>query len=354
MKGRIRFLILIAILLVGSALWYALTVPRSGNLKLIGIVDADEVTVSSRIPGQIETLNVEQGEQVHAGELIATIASQDLAAATSAARATAAGARFKLLQSKATLEQSAGQTTSQVANARAQLQVTEASLVQVRANYHHQQAITLRTVALAKQGIESRQASEEATTSLQAARAAMQAAVESVTAAKAAVQTALANTNQAKAAAQTVAASREEMKNAQALLDQAQVELGYSQIVSPVTGIVNVRAARQGEVVSAGTPIITVVNLNQTWVYAPLPETQADAVQLGDKLRVVMPSGATITGTVIAKLAVAAFATQRDVSRKKRDIKTIQLKLSIPNPGMRYVPGMIAEVFVPRDKLVHR
>ena len=41
------------------------------------------------------------------------------------------------------------------------------------------------------------------------------------------------------------------------------------------------------------TPIVTIMDLTQTWVYAPLPETQADSVQLGDKLRVVMPSGAT-------------------------------------------------------------
>jgi hypothetical protein len=65
-----------------------------------------------------------------------------------------------------------------------------------------------------------------------------------------------------------------------------------------------------------------------------------------------MPSGATIHGKVIAKSAEADFATQRDVSRRKRDIKTVRLKLLIDNPGMRYVPGMIAEVYIPKSKLV--
>ena len=77
-------------------------------------------------------------------------------------------------------------------------------------------------------------------------------------------------------------------------------------------------------------------------------------VQLGDRLRCVMPSGATIYGKVIAKSAEADFATQRDVSRRKRDIKTIRLKLLIDNPGMRFVPGMLADVYVPRDKLVNK
>jgi multidrug resistance efflux pump len=144
------------------------------------------------------------------------------------------------------------------------------------------------------------------------------------------------------------------VRNAQDVLDQAQVQLGYAQVVSPVTGIVNVRAALQGEVVSPATPIVTVVDLSQTWVYAPLPETDADSVQLGDNLRVVMPSGATVSGKVIAKAALAGFATQRDVSRRKRDIETVQLKLLIDNPGMRYVPGMIAEVYVPQSKPVSK
>ena len=43
------------------------------------------------------------------------------------------------------------------------------------------------------------------------------------------------------------------------------------------------------------------MDLSQTWVYAPLPETQADSVELGDSLRVAMPSGATVQGKVIAK-----------------------------------------------------
>ncbi len=67
-----------------------------------------------------------------------------------------------------------------------------------------------------------------------------------------------------------------------------------------------------------------------------------------------MPGGSndTITGKVINKAAEADFATQRDVSSRKRDIKTIQLKLLIDNPGERWVPGMTAEVYVPKEKLV--
>ena len=146
--------------------------------------------------------------------------------------------------------------------------------------------------------------------------------------------------------------TRQQVANAQALADQAAVEAGYAQVFAPVSGKVNVRAARQGEVVAPGAAIVTIMDLTQTWIYAPLPETQADTVQLGDMLRVVMPSGVTIQGKLINKSAEADFATQRDVSARKRDIKTIQLKLLIDNPGNRYVPGMTAEVYIPKSKLV--
>jgi multidrug resistance efflux pump len=153
-------------------------------------------------------------------------------------------------------------------------------------------------------------------------------------------------------AARTVDETRDQAANARALAEQAKVELGYSQVFAPVSGKVNVRAARQGEVVTMGATIVTIMDLAETWVYAPLPETQADTVQLGDSLRVVMPSGATLQGKVINKAAEADFATQRDVSSRKRDIKTIQLKLLIPNDGERFVPGMTAEVYIPKEKLV--
>ncbi len=354
MTPRNRIFILIGILFVISLFWYFFTAQHSTDLQLIGTVDANEVVVSSRIPGRIQTLTVDEGDDVKAGQLIATIDSQDLAAARQAAEATAASQRYKLQGATDTERQTLGDTSSQVTNAEAQLRSAQAALVQAQAQYEHQDADTSRTVALAAQGIMSYQSRDEAATALQAAKAAVDSAKANVGAAEASLKVAIANTIQAQTAAKTVSATRGDMQNAQALLDQAQVQLGYAQVVSPISGKVNVRAARQGEVVAATTPIVTITDLTQTWIYAPLPETEADAVQLGDSLRVVMPSGATIQGKVIAKSAEADFATQRDVSRRKRDIKTIRLKLLIDNPEMRYVPGMLAEVYIPKNKLVNQ
>jgi HlyD family secretion protein len=354
MNARNRIFIILGVLFVISLGWYFFSTKRTEDLQLIGTVDANEVIVSSRIPGRIEKLTVDEGDTVNAGKLIATIQSDDLAAARNAAEATAASQHYLVQQARDTERQLGGSTASQVANSEAQLQAAKATLVQAQAQLDHQNADTSRTVELAAQGVASQQLRDEQVTALAAAKAAVDTAKQNVAAAAAALKVAQANTAQAEAQTKAVDATRSQMQNAQALLSQAQVQLGYAQVTAPISGKVNVRAARQGEVVSAGTPIITITDLTQTWIYAPLPETQADAVQLGDMLRVVMPSGATLQGKIIEKSAEADFATQRDVSRRKRDIETVRLKLLIDNPGMRYVPGMLAEVYIPKDKLVTR
>ena len=321
---------------------------------MIGTVDANEVIVSSRIPGRIQTLTVEEGQRVQAGQLIATIESQDLEAARAAADATAASARYKLLGSRDTERQTADQTSSQVTNAEAQLRVAQASLLQAQAQYDHQEADTRRTAALAQQGVMSAQARDEAETSLNAYKAAVDGARDTVAAAQASLQVALANTNQAKAATQTAAANREEMNNARALLDQAKVELGYAQVLSPVTGIVDVRAARQGEVVSAGTPIVTVVDLTQTWVYAPLPRPKPMPFSSGTRLRVVMPSGATTQGKVIAKTGRGGFchaARRQPPQARYQDGAT---EASDRQSGNELCAGNDRRSLLPKSKLVKR
>jgi multidrug resistance efflux pump len=351
-NARNRVFLLLGLLTVGSLIWYLVTVRPSADLQLIGTVDANEVVVSSKIPGRIQTLLVDEGQDVKAGQLIAVIESEDLAAARKAAEANAASQKGKLGETVETEHQTRGETSSATVNAEAQLRSARAALAQAQANYDHQLADTSRIVALAQKGIMSEQAKDDAATSLQATKAAVDAARENVAAAEASLRQARAHELLTNVAARTVDSTRDEVENARALAQQAQIQLGYAQVYAPVSGKVNVRVARQGEVVAAGAAIVTIMDLTETWIYAPLPETQADAVQLGDSLRVVMPSGATLQGKVINKAAEADFATQRDVSSRKRDIRTVQLKLLIDNPEMRYVPGMTAEVYIPKNKLV--
>src|SRR4029077_3433584 len=164
--------------------------------------------------------------------------------------------------------------------------------------------------------------------------------------AEADLKAAMARTYQANAAKSTVAATEADLKNAVAQKNQAVVRLGYTNVYAPVSGTVSVRAARQGEVVNIGAPIVTIVDLSDTWVRAAIPETYTDHIGYGDVLRVRFPAGTIASGKVFFKGVEGDFATQRDVSRRKRDIKTIVLKVRMDNPKGAFVPGMTAEVLV--------
>ena len=161
----------------------------------------------------------------------------------------------------------------------------------------------------------------------------------------------MARTHQANAAKSTVAATEADVKNAIAQKNQAAVRLGYTNVYAPVSGTVSVRAARQGEVVNIGAPIVTIVDLSDTWARAAIPETYADHIGYGDVLRVRLPGGTVMSGKVFFKGVEGDFATQRDVSRRKRDIKTIVLKVRLDNPKGAFVPGMTAEVLVSPEQL---
>ena len=334
--------------------YYLISTEHGSDLVLVGTVDANQVIVSSQVLGRITKLAVEEGQDVKAGDLIALLDPGELAAAKDASDASSRSLKAQLGAMQATAASTSGDTAQTYANAQAGLAAARAALAEATANRQNQALVTRRTVALAKGGIMSDQDRDTAVNALNASEAHEQGAREQVTAAEASMKAAQARLNQANAAFENVASTRGQWASAQAQAAEAGARLGYTRILAPITGKVGLWAAREGEVMNPGVAIVTIVDLNQTWVYAPIPETQADAVRLGDHLRVRMPGGGMVDGRVLAKSAEGDFATQRDVSRIKRDIKTVKLKLLIANPGERYVPGMTAEVLVPRRMLVRR
>ena len=155
MNARNRVFLILGLLTVGSLIWYFATTQRTTDLQLVGTVDANEVIVSSKIPGRIQNLTVEEGDPVKAGQLIATIESDDLAAATKAAEATANSDAQKMREAMETERENNGETSSETLAAEAQVKAAQATLAQAQANLEHQKADTSRTVALAAQGIMS-------------------------------------------------------------------------------------------------------------------------------------------------------------------------------------------------------
>ena len=351
MNTRNKFLVLLGVLCVVALIYYFVSTPRSKDLVLIGTVDSNQVIVSSQVGGRITKLRVDEGTQVKQGDPIAILDPSELQAQERAAAANIASLRSKVAETRATKEAMQGTTSSNVANAQARLQATRAQLLQAEAMLQRVQSDSQRIIELARQGIASDQDRVQAESNLKAQQATVQSLKDQVAAAEADLDAAIANTHQARAAQSVVESMRAQVANAEAQRKQAEVRLGYTRVLAPVSGTVSVRAAREGEVVNPGQPIVTIVDLSDTWVRAAVPETYADHIGLGDTLRVRLPGGTITSGKVFFKAAEADFATQRDVSRRKRDIKTIVLKVRLENPNGAYMPGMTAEVLISPDQM---
>jgi HlyD family secretion protein len=346
MSARNRFFILLAIIFVVAAIYYTLSTDHSKDLVLIGTVDSNQVIVSAQVEGRIQKLLVDEGTPVKAGDLIAVLDPSELQTQEAAASANIMSLQHKVAQMEHTERSTSGSTSSDVANAQAKLDSAKAQLLQAKAALDRTESDSRRMIELAKAGVQSEQDRVQAETNLQAAQATLQAQQELVKAAQADLISAIARTQQANAAKSTVQSTEADLENAIAQQNQAAVRLGYTNVYAPVTGTVSVRAARQGEVVNIGAPIVTIVDLTDTWVRAAIPETYADHIGYGDMMRVRLPGGTITSGKVFFKGVESDFATQRDVSRRKRDIKTIVLKVRLENPKGAFVPGMTAEVLV--------
>ena len=349
-----KFVVLLGVIVVVALSYYLFSTSRSSDLVLMGTVDANEVIVSPKITGRIERLTVDEGSEVKQGDLIAELDSAELAAQQRAATSNLEAQRSRVAESRASEQSAMGTTSSDVANARARLQAARAALAEAQADLERIQTDQSRIVSLADQGVASRQERDQINAQVKAQQARVASAAENVGAAEAELKAAQARTHQAQAAASTVATTRAQALAAEAERAQAEARLGYARVLAPVSGTVSMRVARQGEVVGPGSPIVTIIDLGDTWVRAPLPETYADRIALGDTLKVRLPSGQIVDGKVIFKAVESDFATQRDVGRRKRDIKTFVLKLAVDNREKKLAPGMTAEVLVPKSKLENK
>jgi len=392
MKRAILLLLLIAI---GVAIWWEQR-PRPQTLVLTGTVDGNEVVVASKITGRIVSLAVDDGQRVKAGDLVAVLDQDELRADQGAAGHAIAQARASAQQSVAqtellesTLPTKVQQADAQVEQAQAQLRQAEDQVAQAQAQLQQGQAQVAQTQAavakaqdnfnrirpLVEKDINPPQDLVIAQTDLDSAKANQQAAQAGVVAtgrAVASAQSGVQASQRAVAAAQAALAdSRQQERQvsvqqrqtdalraaeAQAESNAAAATARFSQtrIFAPASGIVTLRAARQGEVVNPGSPIVTLFDLSDTWVDADVEETYADLIAMGQTLRVRLPSGAEISGPVIYKAVEADFATQRDVSRTKRDIKTVAIRVRVANPDGKLPLGMTAWVMLPVPALPPR
>jgi multidrug resistance efflux pump len=250
-------------------------------------------------------------------------------------------------ESEASLRFEQQQASEQIRQAQASLGAVIAQRDEAVANLANTKLALDRDEQMLKTGAVAPQEVDQARATYAVAKSRTDAIDKQIEAARASLSLAQSAAHQVAAKQSAFSMAQHEHAAASAQTTKADVRLAYAELHAPVAGIVDVRAVRAGEVVNAGQPVLTIVDPDDLWIRADVEESYIDRVRIGDSLTVRLPSGEERRGVVFFRGVDAGFATQRDVSRSKRDIKTFEIRVRVENRERRLAVGMTAYVLLP-------
>ncbi|MGE9553064.1 HlyD family secretion protein [Erwinia amylovora] len=288
---RTLTLVLLLVILLGMAfiVWSAMT--RKQARTDDAVVTADYTAIAPKVSGYIRTVYVGDNQSVKAGDVLATLDDRDYRVALETAEANLQVSQAKLSSAQAQLDQQQATITQ----SDAAVSSSEATL-----NYAGQNAERYRR--LLKSGTTTADEQQKTNASMREAAAQLRQSQAAALSARKEVSILQASIKQARA---DIAAS-------QASVDQARLNLSYTIITAPIDGSVGQRSARQGAWVAAGTRLMAVVPLQQTYVVANFLETQLGNIQSGQPVSVEVDAlpGVTLRGHVdsIAPATGSTFA----------------------------------------------
>jgi len=246
-----------------------------------------------------------------------------------------------------------------VRQAEAQVATAEANLSQAQAGYEQARYDVERFTRLAKSGDVSDRQREQARTTAEAQAALVESNKKQVAAAHGALTAAKANldnpsikSSQASAVQKQIAQAQTEVNTAQADAERARAQVkeaeanrGDLNIIAPFEGTIATRAAEPGEVVSPGTPIVTMLDLNKVYLRGFIPEGDIGRVKLGQPARIYLDSNPRqpLEATVSRIDPEASFTPENTYFRNDRVKQVVGVKLLVSSPTGAAKPGMPAD-----------
>ena len=262
-KTVLLSLLLLVLLAMALIVWSVMT--RNDHRTNDAWVNADYTLVAPKVSGYIASVRVKDNQQVAAGELLATLDDRDYKVALESAEAALQVSEAKLLSSKAQLEQQ----QSVIDEQKASVSASQASAQYAGQSAERYNRLYQRGTVAADEQQKASSAQRSASAAVRQSEAALASAIKQVGVLQAAVRSAEADVTAARAS-----------------VDQARLNLSYTRIVAPVAGMVGQRAVRLGAYVSAGTRLLAVVPLQQTYITANYLETQLQDVRPGQPVRI--------------------------------------------------------------------
>lgn len=373
-RSRLRVILpAAALVLLGIIVWRVFFagphVPEN-VVTVSGRIEGDDSAVAPNIGGRVLEVRVREGDSVQAGQVIAVLADDQVRAREDQARAALAQAQA---QSSAALDQigileeqlrqeqiQTGQARTdaagRVGQAKADLAAAEADAAQQQAALDlalfDQEAYT----KLARSGAVSERQGKQAVATASQQAAATAAANRRAEAARGAVATAEANLANPEVHAARVAAvrgqivqQRAQATSAAAQIAQTRAQLAEAQdnrrdltVLAPFAGTISTRTVEPGEVITAGTPVVTLIDLHKVYLRGFIPEGQIGAVRVGQPARIYLDSNPRqpIDAFVSRIDPEASFTPENTYFREDRVKQVVGVKLQLRGGAGYAKPGM--------------
>jgi len=344
----------------------------AGGIRISGNIEATTVEVSFRIPGRIAERAVDEGMTVAAGQLVARLDNADLvdevrlreaelSGADAALRELTAGARpQEIARAEAEVRRAeaqladllAGARPQEIESARAAVERARADAEKARKDHERTEALLARQLISPQENDAARAAGEMAAARRKEAEEALALALagprkDQVDQARAAVAGAKENLSLIKEGVRKEAIDQARARKQQSGegLALARTRLSHAAVRSPLAGIVLSKNAEPGEYVAAGTPVVTIADLQEVWLRGYIAETDLGRVKPGQRAVLTTDShpGKRYEGRITFISPEAEF-TPKSVQTEKERVKLVyRIKVTVSNPAMELLPGMPAD-----------
>jgi len=370
---RVLPIVLIAVIAAGVFFFYRQRNQAEArkHLTFTGNIELTEVRMAFKRPDRLEVRAVDEGDEVTSGALIARLDTRDLelqrdhaAAALAIAESQLSRLDYEIRLSEETAAATIGSSQAELEQAKAshrelvdgsrpqEIREAEAALDRAKADQAQAQLDWERISGLHKAGVVSVADRDAARTRLETTQAALDQARqnlslvregprrERIEAAQAVVERSKAGVRGAKATEIELELKKLErpiryaqVQSARADLALIETQLAESVISAPTAAVVLSKAAEPGEVLAAGTPVVTLGDMDHPWVRAYISETDLDRVHLGDQVIVRTDSGKTFEGRVSFIASEAEFTPKQIQTREERTKFVYRVKVDLPNPN---------------------
>jgi len=373
LKIIVSAVVLIAVGIIIWRVFFASPSLPDSMVAVSGRIEGDDSAVASKTTGRILEVRVREGDVVNAGDTIAILDDEQVRARENQARASLLEAQAKargaqdqiavlqeqMQQNQLQVGQSKLDTEGRVRQAEADLASAQAELAQQEAAYQIAAFDKEAYTRLAKSGAVSERQGLQASTTADQQAAAVAASKRRVDAAQAALMTAQGNLanpgireSQVALVRRQISQQGAEVASATAQTAQARAQLAEAEanrqdliVRAPFSGTVVTRAAEPGEVVTAGTAIITLLDLNKIYLRGFVPEGQIGKVKVGQPARLYLDSNPQqpVDAYVSRIDPQATFTPENTYFRDDRVKQVVGLKLQLKGAFGFAKPGMPAD-----------